>query len=261
MTSPLTKVADYRRCVHASLERVWENVRDWEHLPWLHASSFRAIEPLEEADWGWRACIGLPPDGGPEIELELVIESDRRYVSRTLAGVGAGSEIWTSLAPRGPEETDVHVEFWLPDVPDGAAQRLGAGYVSLYTRLWDEDEGMMRERTRALAAKPGLASPEPLALGPEAALRAQLPRVVEFGGRRFRIVADGEELVVHSAVCPHRLGPLDACALEDGVLTCPWHGYRFDARSGRQLAPEGRLRLAAPPRLERADGEVRLVSS
>ena len=32
--------------------------------------------------------------------LKLAIESDRRYVSRTLEGVGAGSEIWTTLIAR-----------------------------------------------------------------------------------------------------------------------------------------------------------------
>ena len=36
----LISVAVYRRRIGASLERVWENVRDWEHLPWLHRQSF-----------------------------------------------------------------------------------------------------------------------------------------------------------------------------------------------------------------------------
>ena len=40
----LRTVARYDRIVGASLERAWENVRDWEHLPWLHNRSFRSIE-------------------------------------------------------------------------------------------------------------------------------------------------------------------------------------------------------------------------
>ena len=96
---PLTCVASYRRTVHASETRVWENVRDWEHLPWLHAASFRSIARLDEGDWGWRARIGLQP--AAEIVLELVIDSSSaRYVSRTLAGPGVGSEIW-NLTPAG----------------------------------------------------------------------------------------------------------------------------------------------------------------
>jgi len=37
----LTLVTTYQRTIHASLERIWENVCDWEHLPWLYRSSFR----------------------------------------------------------------------------------------------------------------------------------------------------------------------------------------------------------------------------
>ncbi len=29
----MVKAADYRREIGASIERVWENVHDWEHLP------------------------------------------------------------------------------------------------------------------------------------------------------------------------------------------------------------------------------------
>ena len=49
----MTLVATYRRRVHASLERVWENVLDWEHLPHLHDTSFDYCS-LDEAGLGWR---------------------------------------------------------------------------------------------------------------------------------------------------------------------------------------------------------------
>ena len=57
----LALVGVYRRAVHASLERVWENVFDWEHLPHLHHQSFSAIECVDSGDWGWRARIALQP--------------------------------------------------------------------------------------------------------------------------------------------------------------------------------------------------------
>ena len=100
---------------------------------------------------------------------------------------------------------------------------------------------------------------EALELGPVAELRESLPRVVAFGGRPFRIVADDDALIAHSTLCPHRLGPLDECEIEDGAVTCPWHGYRYDLRSGRQLSPDGRLRLAPAPRVEVVAGQARLV--
>jgi nitrite reductase/ring-hydroxylating ferredoxin subunit len=258
----LTRVAVYERSLHASIERAWENVRDWEHLPWLHAGSFRSIELVEEAGWGWKARIGLHPEDGPEILLELVIESDRRYVSRTLEGVGAGSEIWTRLTPVAADRTDVRVEFLLPDVEPDAAERIGAGYTALYTRLWDEDEAMMQRRSAELvqrADRVGGVRSEPLELGPVATLRERLPLIVEFAGRPFRIVADGESFYAHSTVCPHQLGPLADCPIGAGALRCPWHGYRFDARSGQQLSPSRRLRLAPAPQVEIVAGQARLV--
>jgi nitrite reductase/ring-hydroxylating ferredoxin subunit len=252
--SSLTRVALYHRRIRASSERVWENVRDWEHLPWLHAASFRSIALEDSGDWGWRAAIGL--HGGQDIRLELVIEGER-YVSRTLEGVGAGSEIWTTVRPHAPEQTDIEVEFCVPGADPMQSQPLGDMYLELYTQLWDEDERMMRERSRRLDAR-AVASEAGLDLGPEAALRATLPQRVELGGSRYQIAEVEGALVVYAAVCPHWLGPLGPPAA-DGSVTCPWHGYRFDVRSGRRCDAESPMRLPPTPRLEVTAGRVRLV--
>jgi nitrite reductase/ring-hydroxylating ferredoxin subunit len=34
-------------------------------------------------------------------------------------------------------------------------------------------------------------------------------------------------------VCPHQGGPLGQGMLEGCVVTCPWHGWQFDVRSGQ----------------------------
>jgi nitrite reductase/ring-hydroxylating ferredoxin subunit len=182
-------------------------------------------------------------------------------VVRTLEGAGAGTEIWTGLSPAAPGLTVVEVDFQVPDVPPERADELGAAYTRLYTRLWDEDEGMMVRRSRELArrARAEAGVPGSVELGPLAELRAALPLRVALAGRAFRVVEVGGELAVHSTVCPHRLGPLEACPVEDGAVACPWHGYRFDVRSGRSLDGR-RLRLAPAPRLEvDAGGHARLV--
>ena len=58
--------------VGASIERAWENVRDWEHLPWLHATSFADIELIEERPDGWHARVKThPADSGPWLEIEV----------------------------------------------------------------------------------------------------------------------------------------------------------------------------------------------
>ncbi len=257
--SALTQVASYRRRVAASVERVWENVLDWEHLPFLHRTSFRSIALQDAGPWGWRARIGLHPDA--EILLELCIDADRRrYVSRTLEGGGARSEIWTTVTAVAPHATDIQVEFWLPDVVPERASAIGALYTQLYRQLWDEDEAMMVRRAQQLARERGSGQTQArVALGLASEVRAKLPLCVEWQGQPFRIVSLDGELLLHASVCPHRLGPLDEGRIENGTVTCPWHGWRFDVRSGRALDGR-RAHLAAPPRLE-ADAEGNLFLS
>jgi uncharacterized membrane protein len=154
-TETLTLVATYRRTIHASLERIWENVRDWEHLPWLHRSSFTSIHLLDQTPTSWRARVTMPPAHAPrqaEIEIQLD-QPNLRYWSRTLAGQGAGGEILTSLAPVDERTTDIVVEFRAPGVSGKQAEALGAAYLRLYTRLWDEDERMMRRRQELIDAR------------------------------------------------------------------------------------------------------------
>ncbi len=265
MGSPeLTSVAVYERTVAASLERVWENVRDWEHLPWLHSSSFRSIECVDSGAWGWRARVGLAPAStGGEILIELRIEPERlRYVTRTLEGSGRGTEIWTRLDPLDDARTDIAVEFQLPDVAPEAADSLGAAFTRLYTRLWDEDEAMMQRRSaelsrRAMPARSELAA---VPLGSLEELRARLPLQVEYAGHRFRVVEVDGTLLAHATVCSHALGPLGDAEVEDGCIRCPWHGYRYDVRTGRSTDGHG-LRLAKPPRVvvDADSGQVQLL--
>jgi nitrite reductase/ring-hydroxylating ferredoxin subunit len=257
--SGLAAAGCYERTVAASRERVWENVLDWEHLPWLHRASFSGIECREAGAWGWRARVGLRSPGRA-IELELLTSREAgHYVARTLAGPGAGTEIWTWLAPESAERTGIRVEFHVPGPRGASASALGREYKRLYTRLWDEDEAMMRRRAAelcALAANPSH-GPAEVSLGPAAALRARLPLLVELRGRRFRVLEHGGRLVAHDARCPHRLGPLELAPVEDGCLVCPWHGYRFDLSTGSSRDGRG-LRLFPAPEVhaDPATGDV-----
>jgi nitrite reductase/ring-hydroxylating ferredoxin subunit len=256
----LVSVAVYRRRIGASLDRVWENVRDWEHLPWLHRESFASIALEEEGDFGWRARVGLRGAAGPSIDLALLTEGERRYVARTLAGPGVGTEIWTSLDPVAAHRTDIQVEFLVPDVAAKHRQAVGDGYIALYTRLWDQDEAMMQRRSWLLeSSRSAPRAAEPLDLGPSAELEDRLPLRVSFGGRPVVVARCEGELLAFDALCPHALGPLDEGELLLGRVVCPWHGYAFDVRSGRGCDAAKRLRLAPSPRVEEAGGRVRLL--
>jgi nitrite reductase/ring-hydroxylating ferredoxin subunit len=220
-------------------------VLDFEHLPWLHAHAFAALAPLEAGDGGWRARVRLAAAGdapGPEILLELALERPaRRYVARTLEGPGSGTEIWTRLAPAGPEQTDVEVGFHVPGVAERGRDAVGAAYVRLYRRLWDEDEAMMRRRQevldrRLVGARPGGGR---LALGPAAALAARAPCAFEARGVPLRVVSVDGALFAHASVCPHQGGPLGDDGATPALARCPWHGFAFDVRDGARCAGRG----------------------
>lgn len=264
MSAALREVATYTRRVRASAERVFENVHDWEHLPHLHAGSFRSIECQRADASGWRARIGLASGG--EIDLELSFEPDRRsYHSRTVGGPGAGTDIWTRVSEAEAHATDITVSFLVPGVAPEAARMLGAAFVQLYTRLWDEDEAMMQQRqafldgTAPRAPRPGTRVPE--LLGCVDALRARLPLAVDAGGDTWLVREHAGQLVAHAAACPHWGAPLAGARIAERALVCPWHGYRFDLATGRGPASQ-RCRMPARAQVRVSErGEAWLVIS
>lgn len=144
----LTLLATYHRTIHASLERIWENVRDWEHLPWLHRAFFSQISLLEETPTLWRARVTMPPATAPrEAIVEVEMDQPRaRYWSRTLTEQGLSGEILTQLTPISERETHIVVEFRGRAANPQHAVQFGAMYLRLYEQLWDEDERMMIRR-------------------------------------------------------------------------------------------------------------------
>ena len=73
----LVEVARYQRTIYAPLERVWENVLDWEHLPHLHASSFNYIELDDGGEWGWRTWSDAEHAG----HVELCVATRSSYAA------------------------------------------------------------------------------------------------------------------------------------------------------------------------------------
>ena len=254
---PLALAGIYARTVEASLDRIWENVFDWEHLAHLHESSFASCELIEANRSGWRVALALK---GGQASQVIELRADRTkgcYVSTTLAGAGLGTEIRVMLVPLAPHLTDVRVEFHLPEFDEARLASLAQAYIATYARLWDEDEAMMRHREAALA-RPGktVSSGASIDLGSEAAVRDALPLSFELDTVGFRVVALDGALVAHATVCPHWLGPLSQEPDRPGAVRCPWHGYRFDIRTRRCLS-EPALKLAPAPSITVVDGRVR----
>jgi nitrite reductase/ring-hydroxylating ferredoxin subunit len=57
----------------------------------------------------------------------------------------------------------------------------------------------------------------------------------QVGNNQVLISRLGGEFCAVSAVCSHAGGPLDELPIENGQLHCPWHGSRFDLRTGRVI--------------------------
>ena len=60
---------------------------------------------------------------------------------------------------------------------------------------------------------------------------------VELDGRKVCIVRTGDdEVYALEDRCSHKEFPLSIGDLEDGEITCAWHGARFDCATGRALS-------------------------
>jgi nitrite reductase/ring-hydroxylating ferredoxin subunit len=57
----------------------------------------------------------------------------------------------------------------------------------------------------------------------------------QVGHNQVLLTRLGGEICAVSAICSHAGGPLDELPIEDGQLHCPWHGSRFDLRTGQVI--------------------------
>ena len=145
----LPHVGTYRRTMNVSLDRMYENALDWEHLPYVHSSSFGSIECVDAGAWGWRAKLTDGRGRHSLIELRLDRES-RRWITRNIEGGAAGSEIWTHVFVTGERSLDIVVDFFVPGTTSETRERIGRAYTDLYHQLYHEDEAMMLARQREL---------------------------------------------------------------------------------------------------------------
>lgn len=228
--SRIDHVGTYKRTLPVSLERMYENALDWEHLPHLHASSFSTLDLIDAGAWGWRATVRSA--NGQDSMLELRLDrSARRWITRNLEGPSVGAEIWTHVFVTAERSLDLVIDFFVPGVPEAARQKVGMAYARAYETLYDEDVWMMTERQAQLDRRiDTLAQDAQFSLDvPEI---SALPLMFELSGRQFYLNRHLDEWLTYPAACPHQQGPLQGEIDAGGGITCPWHGYRFDVVSG-----------------------------
>ncbi len=57
-------------------------------------------------------------------------------------------------------------------------------------------------------------------------------KTVTVGDRELALFNVDGKFYATDNTCPHRGGPLGEGTLEGSVVTCPWHGWRFDVTTG-----------------------------
>ena len=75
-------------------------------------------------------------------------------------------------------------------------------------------------------------------------------RMVDVRGRHVALFRLGDDFFALDNMCLHRGGPLCDGQIDDGVVTCPWHGWSYEISTGT---------MVQDPRVGVSKHEVRLT--
>jgi nitrite reductase (NADH) small subunit len=64
-------------------------------------------------------------------------------------------------------------------------------------------------------------------------LKEGVAKEVEHDGRIYALFNVGGVISAIDGICPHQGGPLADGTIEGTCVTCPWHGWEFDVRTGK----------------------------
>ncbi len=88
-------------------------------------------------------------------------------------------------------------------------------------------------------------------------LADQPAKMVELEGQKIALFSVDGAFYAMSDTCTHRGGPLSEGAVEGTEVTCPWHGAKFDLRTGGVLGPPARQGVRGyPVRVTGTDVEI-----
>jgi nitrite reductase (NADH) small subunit len=73
------------------------------------------------------------------------------------------------------------------------------------------------------------------------------------GDRVVALFRVGDRFWALDGICPHQGGPLGKGQLTGCVVTCPWHGWQFDVRTGQHQSNPALRHPPLPVRVEGGD--------
>jgi nitrite reductase/ring-hydroxylating ferredoxin subunit len=84
-------------------------------------------------------------------------------------------------------------------------------------------------------------------------------KCVEVEGEKIAVFKVEGALYALSDTCTHQGGPLSEGEVEAAEVTCPWHGAKFDLRTGAVLGPPARTGVKSyPVKVTGSDIEIEL---
>ncbi|HVU36085.1 MAG TPA: DUF2231 domain-containing protein [Opitutaceae bacterium] len=95
----------------------------------------------------------------------------------------------------------------------------------------------------------------PVAIGEESALKVGETVRVDVDGVIATVARLKGAVYAFQEFCPHRYGPLSEGTFSGCEVTCPWHGSRFDVRTGKVTAGPAKIDLRTLP-AEIRDGQI-----
>ena len=72
-------------------------------------------------------------------------------------------------------------------------------------------------------------------------------------GKEIAMFNVGGEFFAIDNICAHRGGPLGEGMLDGNVVTCPWHGWRYDVKTGASAVMPNIKQKSFPVKLEGDD--------
>lgn len=124
--------------------------------------------------------------------------------------------------------------------------------------VYDEGIGVGRHRRptplppATIAVRTG---GQPVAIADESDLHEGETLRVSIDGNVATIVRVKDDVYAFQEFCTHRYGPLSEGVVAGCEVTCPWHGSRFDVRSGKVVHGPAKVDLRTY-RAERRDGKI-----
>lgn len=97
-------------------------------------------------------------------------------------------------------------------------------------------------------------------LGTAEELRSRKASEHILGDKIIAVFSEDENWYAIDAVCAHQGGPLARGTVENGCVTCPWHGWRYNLTNGCNTVTGKQMLEVYPVRLVNGQVEVGIAA-